>query len=101
MRRIAFTLVGLVGLVLCGSQVAMAHGFAHGHRYPVARHAYYGNFGPRYVGGYGVGYAGYGVGYGGYGCNTGYAGYGVPYAAGYAQPGFGVSVPNFSLWYQQ
>ncbi len=100
MRRIAFTLVGFVALVLCGNQVAMAHGYGHGgYHHPAARHVYHNNWGGGYVGGYGLGYGGYGVGYGGgYGCGTGYGGYGVPYGYGYPQPGFGVSVPNFSLW---
>ena len=96
MRRIAFMLVGVAALVLCGNQVAMAHGYSHGaYHHPVVRYGY-----PHYWGGgYAGGYRGYGVGYGGgYGCGAGYAGYGVPYGYGYPQPGFGVSVPNFSLW---
>jgi hypothetical protein len=112
MRRIAFTLVGLVGLVLCGSQVAMAHGHG-GYHHPVGRQAYYNGFGGYGAGyrGYGVGYGGVGyggvgyggvgyggVGYGGVGCAPVVGGYAAPYAYGYQQSGFGVSLPNFSLF---
>jgi hypothetical protein len=96
MRRIAFTLVGLVGLVVSGNQVALAHGHVHAYRSPVGHYA--NHWGGSYVGGYGVGYGGYGAGYGGYGCGPRYAGYAAPYGYAYPQPGFSLSVPNFSLF---
>lgn len=92
MRRIMLTLVGL-GMFLCGTNVAMAHGPGH-HAYyrPVARHAYY------------PGHARWGVGYApGYvapyapGCGVGYGA--VTY--GYPQAGFGVAGRNFSLYFGQ
>lgn len=92
MRRIVLTLLGL-GMFLCGTNVAMAHGYSrHGHGAPYGHHAYYRG---AYYGGYGVGYAPAPI-YGGYGCASGY-GYG---GYGYAYPpaGFGLAGRNFSLW---
>ncbi|MBI3839367.1 MAG: hypothetical protein HY288_15720 [Planctomycetia bacterium] len=103
MRRIVFSLVGFVALVLCGNQVAMAHDYCHWGYHNQFPHYAYRNWGGAYVagyGGYGLGYGGY-DGYGGYGCGPRYAGYVAPYGYGYPQPAFGVSVPNFSLWFQQ
>jgi hypothetical protein len=96
MRRIVLTLVGL-GMFLCGTNVAMAHGYSHhGHGAAYGHHAYYGGHG-----GWGVGYAPVPI-YGSYGCGNGYAGYGYGgYGYGYPPAGIGVAGRNFSLWFQQ
>ncbi len=99
MRRILLTLVGL-GMFLCGTNVAMAHGPHYGYRHPVARHAYYPGY-PRWGVGYAPGYAaGYAPGYTP-GCGVGYGGGYGGAAYGYPQAGIGFAGRNFSLWYGQ
>jgi hypothetical protein len=97
MRKLMLTLVGVGMLVLCGGQIAQAHGPGHhGHGWgPRPAYGYYhgprGYYGSYYRGGYGYGWS-----------SPYYAAvpYPYPYIYAYPAPGLGVATRNFSFFVQ-